>query len=215
MRKNDFVYLLVALLFLLIAPPVLLDFFELSEPIIRLFAYSVVLALGVWTLRYSTAWFFGGLILVTVNIVTNALALNVADETYSFATNILFFIFLVLITVSTGRQVLQRHSVTLNRIVGAICIYLLLGALWALLYQFIYVLDVGAFKTGVGAVSLEHLHEWVYFSFITLTTLGYGDIVPISSTARTIAFLEAIFGQFYIAILVAGLVGQYISRRED
>ena len=55
--------------------------------------------------------------------------------------------------------------------------------------------------------------EWLYFSFVTMTTLGYGDIAPVSAIARVLAYMQAVFGQFYIAILVAGLVGAYISRR--
>jgi len=54
---------------------------------------------------------------------------------------------------------------------------------------------------------------WLYFSFITMTTLGYGDVAPVSAFARTLAYLQAIFGQFYIAILVAGLVCAYITAR--
>jgi len=57
------------------------------------------------------------------------------------------------------------------------------------------------------------LHDFVYYSFVTLTTLGYGDIVPLSATARSLVYMEAIFGQFYIAILVAGLVSIHISNQ--
>ncbi len=57
--------------------------------------------------------------------------------------------------------------------------------------------------------------EWVYFSFITLTTLGYGDITPVSNTARALAYSEAIFGVFYMAILVAGLVSVYMAARRS
>ena len=56
--------------------------------------------------------------------------------------------------------------------------------------------------------------EWLYFSFVTMTTLGYGDILPISATARGLAYMQAVVGQFYIAMLVAGLVGAYISDRQ-
>jgi uncharacterized membrane protein len=55
--------------------------------------------------------------------------------------------------------------------------------------------------------------DWLYFSFVTMTALGYGDITPVSATARTLAYLQAVFGQFYIAIFVAGLVSAYISER--
>jgi len=55
--------------------------------------------------------------------------------------------------------------------------------------------------------------EWLYFSFVTMATLGYGDIAPVSAIARALAYIQAVFGQFYIAILVAGLVGAHITHR--
>ena len=57
--------------------------------------------------------------------------------------------------------------------------------------------------------------DWIYFSFVTITTLGYGDITPVTQTAKTLSFTEAIVGQFYIAVLVAGLVSAYISTKKD
>ena len=57
--------------------------------------------------------------------------------------------------------------------------------------------------------------EWLYFSFVTMTTLGFGDIAPVSALARVFAYMQAVFGQFYIAILVAGLVSGYISQRGE
>jgi len=56
--------------------------------------------------------------------------------------------------------------------------------------------------------------EWIYFSFVTMTTLGYGDVLPLSATARALPYLQAVFGQFYIAVLVAGLVSAHISDRQ-
>ena len=61
-------------------------------------------------------------------------------------------------------------------------------------------------------MSSPRASELLYFSYVTLTTLGYGDITPISATARTFSYLQAVFGQFYIAILIAGLVGAYIAK---
>ena len=57
--------------------------------------------------------------------------------------------------------------------------------------------------------------DWIYFSFVTLTTLGYGDILPLTFSARSLAYFEAIVGQFYLAVLVAGLVGAYLSEKQS
>jgi len=67
----------------------------------------------------------------------------------------------------------------------------------------------GLTPTTIGA----QFSEFMYFSFVTITTLGYGDLIPVKPLARTVAFLEAIIGQFYVAVLVAWLVGMYLSEK--
>jgi voltage-gated potassium channel len=95
------------------------------------------------------------------------------------------------------------------------CIYLLLGLSWALLYAFLNRIAPGSFS-GMQHTALElQVWEFVYTSFVTLTTLGYGDISPMTPIARSLAYMEAIVGQFYLAVLVASLVGTYIADRQD
>ena len=114
-------------------------------------------------------------------------------------------------------NVFRDGRVDVNRILGAICIYLVLGLLWAFLYAFLERAVPGSFRLqsvnrdlGAGQGLLTEL---MYFSNVTLTTLGYGDIVPVSKPARTFAVLQAIFGQLYVAIVMARLVGLHISER--
>jgi uncharacterized membrane protein len=89
----------------------------------------------------------------------------------------------------------------------------MLGVIWAVVYTIVAMANPHAFS-GIQAPDGRGWDSgWLYFSFITMTTLGYGDVAPVSAIARTLAYLQAIFGQFYIAILVAGLVGAYITSR--
>ena len=97
--------------------------------------------------------------------------------------------------------------------IGAITLYLLFGVLWAIAYAVIESLVPGSFAGLSEPLSQGWSSDWIYFSFVTMTTLDYGDIVPLTATARTLAYMQAVFGQFYLAILVAGLVGAYIARR--
>jgi hypothetical protein len=91
----------------------------------------------------------------------------------------------------------------------------MLGVIWAVAYTTIAMSDPQAF-TGIEQPDGRGWYSgWLYFSFTTMTTLGYGDIVPVSAFARTLAYLQAIFGQFYIAVLVAGLVSAYITARRS
>ncbi len=114
---------------------------------------------------------------------------------------------LVLLSVVVLAQVLKAGPVTLHRIQGAIAAYLLLGLTWANAYQVVQALDAEAFR---GATSMRDL---MYYSFVTLTTVGYGDVTPVAHGARMLAVAEALTGQLYPAILVARLVSLEVASR--
>jgi Ion channel len=112
--------------------------------------------------------------------------------------------------------ILVSPRLTVDSVFGAICGYLLLGMAWALLYSAIDSLSPGSFAVSDKlAEYAEHararIHVLIYYSFVTLTTVGYGDVTPVTAPARTCAWFEAMSGQFYLAVLVAGLVGALIS----
>ena len=122
--------------------------------------------------------------------------------------------FLLMAIVVTFRNVATDREISANRIVGAVAVYLLLGVLWAVAYTVVDLTWPGSFKGFDAGAGSEWNSEWLYYSFVTMTTLGYGDISPVSPIAQLLAYLQAIFGQLYIAILVAGLVGAYISDKD-
>lgn len=121
------------------------------------------------------------------------------------------------------RELLTQRDVTWDSIVGTFCGYLLIGVMWSEAYSLLQLSSPGALHFDVSSsLDLGNVgRRWQhieYFSFATLTTVGYGDITPVSPAARALAALEAICGQFYLAVLVAGLVGvrvpQHIAARE-
>ena len=109
--------------------------------------------------------------------------------------------------------VVRPTRVTANTIVGAICVYLLLVHVFALVYLSLELHSPGSIVgAGLQPVAEDgyrrfHLHQFLYFSVITLTTLGYGDIMPASPAARSLVMLEAMSGQFFLAVVVARFVG--------
>jgi voltage-gated potassium channel len=123
------------------------------------------------------------------------------------------FSFLLISIFCTFKQVVFDTEISTNRLVGAVCIYLLLGVIWAVAYSILEMTFPGSFQGFLPLEDREWDSEWLYLSFVTMTTLGYGDISPVSAIARALAYIQAIFGQFYIAILVAGLVGAHIFDR--
>jgi len=119
-------------------------------------------------------------------------------------------------------RILRSEAVSFDTISGAIAAYLLLGIAWSLMYSLVQAVDPSAIQlpettmlaSSVGAEDAAHMHggAFLYFSFVTLTTLGYGDILPVSAAARSLASLEAVLGQIYLTVLVAHLVGMNISQ---
>ncbi len=128
--------------------------------------------------------------------------------------------FLGYVTSGVLKQVLHPGRVTFDTISGAICAYFLIGVAWAFAYLAMELQWPGAFTLsgGVSLASLAKAHQelqrLIYYSFVTLTTLGYGDTVPANGPARAASALEAIVGQMYVAILVARLVALHILHSE-
>jgi len=110
----------------------------------------------------------------------------------------------------------KTNRVTANTICAAIFVYLLLGVLWSLELSIVEIIHPGSFtdsrQSGSQVIRFggEHSVDALYFSFVTLTTLGYGDITPTSPIAKMLVCMEAVVGQLFLAILVARLVGLHI-----
>jgi Ion channel len=132
------------------------------------------------------------------------------------AVHISAALFLALAVSVILRHLFERRAVQIDDILGTMCGFLLAAMAWANVYGMIELLAPGAFDvTGPIRPALEHWHEreslFLYFSLTTLTTIGYGDVTPVASTARSAATLEGVFGQFYIAVVVAQLVGSKLA----
>jgi len=119
-----------------------------------------------------------------------------------------------LLTVLVVRQVFREGPITLQRIQGAVAVYLLLGIAWAGIYQLIDGIWPGAFRFSEAPRNRgEVANSLAYYSFVTLTTMGYGDITPVHPVARSAAILEALTGQLFPAILIARLVAMELAGR--
>jgi voltage-gated potassium channel len=125
-------------------------------------------------------------------------------------------IFAVIVIRIAYRSVMRPHRSVGDRIVGAICVYLLIGLGWASLYETLDGVIPGSLRFPAGtAWATASPIRYRYFSFVTLATLGYGDATPVTALAGTLAALEAIAGQLYIGITVARLVALSLMDRAD
>ena len=134
-------------------------------------------------------------------------------ELVSLIGSVLFFSYIAGLIL---RDIFRADMVTLDIIAAGVSVYLFFGNICGFLYAVIGHIDPGAFNIPAATASylgneIGNVGTAMYFSFVTLTTLGYGDITPINTFARSLAFLEAALGQIYLTVLIASLVGIHIS----
>ncbi len=214
-RQANFGYLLTGLLIVLIAGPLFKDLTDQSLTVVTQIAFTGTLIVGIWSLMDSRRWFMIGMLLVAVEIACTISTLvrpSIVVETIGLLTALAFCMLSLTIAL---RYVLFDRSMDLNRLIGGICVYLLLGVSIGILNMLVFRFIPHSFSGLSDASDPSNGISLIYYSFVTLTTLGYGDITPDGSIARTLAYLAAITGQFYIAILIGTLVGMYLSQRKD
>jgi len=206
--------LLVALLFLAVAHPFLPA--ESFGHAVFPAAISVVLIAAVWAVSRHRGVLVAGLSLAAPTFIAAWMQHFIHHPWLTAAYLVLGALFLGFTAAVVLRQTLVGVAVTADTIAGAICSYLLLGVIWALIYALVEIAHPGSFLDGGRPIGSAGHHslvpELLYLSLVTLSTLGYGDIVPVTPQARILAALEGIIGPLYLAVLIAGLVGLAASR---
>jgi voltage-gated potassium channel len=215
LRQYNYVFLLGGLLFMLLGGSLGVESPHLSTRVVMDVTLFAVFILGVWSLVRSKAAFIAGWILagLTFTLTIAAYHTEILLLQYLALTAVLIFFFL---SCSIAvYDVLFGGTIDINRLIGAGCIYLLSGSLWGIAYFLLSVVAPASFAGITGETWSEQLNELTYHSFVTLTTLGYGDVTPVEPVARTLCYLEAVLGQLYLTVLVASLVGMHIANRRS
>ena len=137
-----------------------------------------------------------------------------SDWIYLKSTNTVFlgFFFFLYVTLTIFEMILKSKEITPNTLYGAVNVYLLLGLLWASIYGLINHLAPGSIFQGSGVTGEMTSSDIIYFSYTTLTSLGYGDISTVTPSGRIMSVLEAVIGQLFIAFMVARLIGIYTKK---
>jgi hypothetical protein len=138
----------------------------------------------------------------------------------SVSLGLLTIFFLVFCAVLLLTALLRKHHVMAEDMLGAVNLYLILGFAWAQIYTLLEIAMPGSFRLPVvyGSVPVERYYElaaskFIYFSFITQATQGYGDVVPLSTAAETLVILQTTIGQLYVALVVAYLLSVHVTQR--
>lgn len=214
-EENNFYYLTIALIILLVSSSLdqVLHITWLDKIMqgITLLTFAVCLL----SLRFDSGWYR-----FLLSLAVAWVGLVIVKELFDFkqidiAMLVLMLSFFFGTFKSIMRQILFTGSIDNNKVVGSLALFLLLGLMWAIAYLLILEFSPESF-TGLEAKNWgDNFSNAAYFSFVTLTTLGYGDMSPISPVAQVIVYLEAIAGVFYMAIVVASLVGASQNSQEN
>ena len=206
-RHNNFIVFTLSLVALLLAAAIGR---MLPPQLEALFQHAVVLGcivVAYVSLSFGPYWhrFIGSLFVLA--LLANTVGEYIHAPTGEVSRHLVALIFFLGSAYNASRQVLMSDEIKANIIVGALAIYLLLGLVWAALYQLIIIFFPTAFHGIETVPATSSYPELLYFSYVTLATPGYGDITPAIPLTRTLAYLEAIAGTFYLAIVVASLIG--------
>ncbi len=216
-KPSKFQALLYSILALLIFQPFVPDT-ALREAVVTLIVTSVLISAVYAISDEKKKHIVSSILLAVPAIVMSGLHYFSKDPnilTLSYFLKIFFFIYILGVSLF---HIMRDKNVDEDIILGSICAYLLFGILWAHIFSLIEHMNPGSFK----GLAQDYSHpefatnafrDFIYHSFVTLTTLGNGDITPVSMLARTFAVLEALVGQIYLTVIVARFIGLYIKNK--
>jgi Ion channel len=207
--KGLSIFSALLLVVIFVMPPILAD--RAGRRLAGDIAFALLLVSGVLALADRG---FVRIVMLPITLFTVAIELGSwllpVPQAWVQATGLLS---LLLLLASVLFHTLREGPISHHRIQGGVAAYLLLGVAWAHAYSLVSLLRPGAFS-GAAAAG-DGPRAFLYFSFVTLTTVGYGDVLPVHPAARSLAMLEAVIGPLYLAILLARLVSLALVRARD
>lgn len=207
-ERNNFMWLLAALVFFLFAGAIADELNLHNVNAYINLALMLTLVVNIWAIDNERTrmlgWKAGATFIIAMTMITDSIIESNALASFQL---LLTFTFLCLTTWQAWTQVMFQGRVDHNKIIGAICIYLLLGLLWAFAYLICEAIFPGSMNGLESKEWQKNTDELVYYSMVTLTTLGYGDITPERPIVRFLAYMQSVTGIFYTTVLVASLIG--------
>lgn len=205
-KENNFYYLFFSLILLLFSASVVAEYPSgWSKELFSIFTLFM-LVVSIKSLNTDSSWKRTVYLLIVATIVLSGLNHLFEQQLFIYMTLFVLLFFFVGSFVINTRQIFLEGDIDGNKIIGSITLYILLGLIWAVIYLILLTMDPHAFS-GIEPGSWQQIFSRVaYYSFVTLTTLGYGDVLPTNHIAEFFVYIEAILGVFYMAVIVASLI---------
>jgi len=180
------------------------------------FSYTAIFFIAIFSVQTKRRFILWGAIVATITEWMAAYLDMVYLLEISYAVNVMFF---ALVVGKMIYEIARTPDVNLRVVLEAINCYLLIGLIFTLLVTFVIITDPDAYNfpwvNTANWNDVSHISELLYYTFVTFTTLGYGDVVPQTAVARSLAILISVTGLLYIAIIIALLVGKFSSTQKE
>ena len=210
-KQNNFVYLFFSLIIFLFSAAVEVEFPGSWGKDIFSIVTILMLALSIKSLQTERTWKWTVYALIVFFAILTVLGKFFNHQAYVYLILMILLIFFIGSFASAAKQVLFVGDIDGNKIIGSLTLYILLGLIWTMIYLLLLAMDPQAFS-GLEVTNWQQGFSRVaYYSFVTLTTLGYGDILPTNHIAEFFVYMEAIIGVFYMAIIVSSLISLRLS----
>ncbi|MFA5812377.1 MAG: ion channel [bacterium] len=216
-RRYHYITVLAAQIFLLFIAAVMEHHIALT--ILFIIALFGIFGSVISTIWGSSLWRFLAILSALIALISGLMGFipGFSDQAIRFGLVICCFSyasFILISIISIGKHVFVADRVTANRIIGSICLYMLLGMFFAFLFAAMGLLSPQSFDMSHAGetTSMVTLRDFIYFSYSTLTTTGYGDMIPAHPISRMVVCVEEVAGSIYLAIMVARLVGMHVTQ---
>lgn len=182
--------------------------------------FIAVLFTGLRAIETNKGLFRFDVILLLVGVALSIAGTVTNNTPLFFIGNTCRVVFMIMVALTILIDLFRGRKVSGDTLAGAVCVYLLIAVIWGYFFLLIEVLVPGSFSFTQGHARMQlwisqEFFPFFYFSMVTITTVGYGDMSPVSTEAQTFATIEALIGQIYLTILVARLVGMYMFNQQD
>ncbi len=214
-KQNNFVYLFFSLIVLLFSAAVLVEFPGTIGDDIFSFIILSMLLVSLKSLHTDATWKVTAYTIIISFVLLTILAKLFPHQATIYFILVLLLVFFIRVFIIAAKQVLFVGDIDANKIIGSLTLYILLGLIWAVIYLLLLAMDPQSFS-GIEASNWQQGFSRVaYYSFVTLTTLGYGDILPTNHIAEFFVYMEAIIGVFYMAIIVSSLLSLHLTANQE